>query len=57
MTWDEFVIKVGEGKVNLDELDHVFDMYRQYKTATPKIQKIVEYLLETGADSETNLQD
>lgn len=57
MTWDEFVIKVGEGKVAPDELDHVLKMYRQYKTATPKIQKIVEHLLETGAEIETNPQD
>ena len=57
MNWEDFVAQVEQGKVDPDELEHALEMYRQYKTAIPKVQTMVQHLLETGAEIKTNPQD
>ena len=54
MGWEDFVDEVASGKFEPSEIEHALEMYRLYKTAKPKIQGFVDYLLETGAEIETS---
>ena len=57
MGWDEFTNDVVKGKVDLDEMNHAIEMYELYKKSTPKVQTMIEYLLEEGNSKEASQQD
>ena len=57
MGWEEFTNDVVKGKVDLDEMNHAIEMYELYKNSTPKVQSMVEYLLEEGNSKGASQQD
>lgn len=57
MGWDDFVENVTQGQVDLDEMSHAIKMYELYKNANPKVQEMVQYLLEEGNSRGANPQD
>lgn len=56
MGWDDFVEDVTQGQVDLDEMSHAIEMYELYKKSSPKVQSMVEYLLDEGNSSGANPQ-
>lgn len=57
MGWDDFTDEVTKGKVDLDEMNHAMHMYELYKKSSPKVQSMVEYLLDEGNSKEASQQD
>ena len=57
MGWDDFVDDVVQGQVDLDEMSHAIKMYELYKKSNPKVQEMVQYLLEQGNSRGANPQD
>ena len=57
MGWDDFVDDVKHGQVDLDEMSHAIKMYELYKNSNPKVQEMVQYLLEEGNSQGANPQD
>lgn len=57
MGWDDFVSDVTSGQVDLDEMSHAIKMYELYKNSSPKVQEMVQYLLEEGNSRGANPQD
>lgn len=57
MGWDDFVDDVTKGQVDLDEMSHAIKMYELYKNSSPKVQEMVQYLLEEGNSQGANPQD
>lgn len=57
MGWEDFVDDVQHGQVDLDDLSHALHMYELYKKSTPKVQSMVEYLLDEGNSSKASQQD
>lgn len=57
MGWEDFVDDVQKGNVDIDDLQHAIDMYRKYKGVKSEVKNMVDYLLETGFEIETNRQD
>lgn len=57
MGWDDFVKDVTSGQVSLDEMNHAIKMYELFKNSNPKIQEMVQYLLEEGNSQGANPQD
>lgn len=57
MGWEEFTNEVQQGQVDLDELSHAMHMYELYRKSTPKVQEMIEYLLDEGNSSKASQQD
>lgn len=57
MGWEDFVDDVQQGQVDLDVLSHAMHMYELYKKSTPKVQEMIEYLLDEGNSSKASQQD
>ncbi len=57
MGWDDFTDNVSHGQVDLDVLSHAMHMYELYRKSTPKVQEMIEYLLDEGNSKEASQQD
>ena len=55
--WDSFIDDVAKGKINHEEIQHAIEMYHKYRKSSPKVQSMVEYLLEEGNSTKASQQD
>lgn len=51
---EAFMNEVASGLIDPAEIDRAIEMYHKYQQVTPKVQSMVDYLLQEAHDSKSN---
>lgn len=54
MGWDDFIDEISAGQIDPNEIHRAIEMYHKYQKVTPKVQGMVDHLLQEANAPKAN---